>query len=74
MQQKVKADRCNYCHDKKDRKVVVGYGKPFHAGLGQGDASKYKYEKSIWKQVNGKYSEKAIQLIRDAIKRAAEES
>ena len=71
VQKQLKAERCNLCHDKKNRKIVLGYGKSFHKALGQGDASKYKYDRTLWKRVDGKYKDEAIQLIRGAIKRAA---
>lgn len=72
LQMKVKVDKCNHCHDKKDKKIRTAYGMKLHDALGGGDRKKYKFDKKLWKRgAGGKYSPQAIKLLRDAIKAAA---
>lgn len=72
LKKQVKARSCKYCHGPKSKKVRTEYGTKLHDGLGAGDRKKYKYDKTFWKKgADGKFSPKAIQLLRDAIKFAA---
>jgi len=72
VQIKVKAESCKYCHDKKSKKIRTEYGMKLHDALGGGDRKNYKFDKLLWKKgADGKYSPKAIKLLRDAINAAA---
>ena len=72
LQMQVKIEKCNYCHDKKNKKIRTEYGMKLHDALGGGDRKKYKFDKKLWKRgADGKYSPQAIKLLRDAIKAAA---
>ncbi|MCA9265022.1 MAG: hypothetical protein KDA60_14280 [Planctomycetales bacterium] len=73
VQMKVKEEKCVYCHDKKDKKIRNEYGLKLHTALGKGDPEKYEYDKALWKKEDGKYSDKAIELLRTAINDAAKE-
>ncbi len=73
LQVKVKTQKCNHCHNKKSKKIRTKYGLKLHNALGGGNKKKYKFDRALWKKAaNGKYSPKAINLLRDAVNAAAQ--
>ncbi len=63
-----KGGSCNYCHDKKDKKIRTEYGMTLHKALGGGKTEGYEYVKDFWaKDDDGNYSEAAIKKLVDAI-------
>lgn len=69
LQTEVKANKCNYCHDKADKKkkTRTEYGQKLHDALGGGSKENFKFDKADWKKGNDAGNKKAIEDLRRAI-------
>lgn len=60
----VKANKCNACHVKGEKKKVLGdYGMKLKEALGKD----FKYDKALWKKQDGQYSGEAVKLLLEAV-------